>query len=101
MTQVLSFKAVIFIVPLAVRTDSVVGDGSKDKRRQGERSGGGGRSKKDNSIPWPLLAVFGTLLLVGIDEVQKNIFCISIGYYHAPIQGGYTPLTIYPRHSRG
>ena len=41
--------------------------------------------------------VFGILVLIGIDEVQKNISCISIGYYHVPIRGGYTPLDHLPK----
>ena len=70
----MSFKhTAIFIVPIASRTDEggVSGDGSKGRRRQGEKSGGGGKSRKGNSIP--LSAVFGALLFIGIGgEVQCN-----------------------------
>ena len=61
-------KVVIVIVPIASRTDegSVVGNGGKG-RRQRERNGGEGRSRKENSIP--LSAVFGALLLIGIDNL--------------------------------
>ena len=55
---------VIFIVPIASRTDEGDGgDGGEGRRRQGEKSGGG-RSRKGNSIP--LSAVFGALLFIGI-----------------------------------
>ena len=56
---------VIFIVPIASRTDEGDGgDGGEGRRRQGEKSEEGERSRKGNSIP--LSAVFGALLFIGI-----------------------------------
>ena len=61
---------VIFLVPIASRTDEEGdggdgGDGGEGRRRQGKRSEERERSRKGNSMP--LSAVFGALLCIGID----------------------------------